>query len=297
MGRLTKLRLQSPAKINLYLAITGRRPDAYHNLVSLVAPVTWGDELDVEPAAAGFTLACDSAEVPAGGTNLVLKAAAAFAAATGWRGGAAFTLRKRIPLGAGLGGASSNATTAILGLNTLAGSPLDRDGLLGVAAAVGSDCALFLSRTPVVMRGRGERIEPLPKEPYGRIRGMRVLIFKPAFAISTPWAYARLAAEAPRAYVSPGGAEARLAAWIGKAGEPIDDLLYNTMERPAFSKFAALPLLLERIRARCGVAPRMSGSGSACFALLHEEVDAAPIEAMVRESWGPSAFVVETRIA
>jgi len=298
MGRL--LRMQShpaPAKINLFLAITGRRPDAFHNLVSVAAPLTWGDLIEAEPVAGPSTVSCDQPGVPTDGSNLVLKAAAAFAVATGWQQGVHFTIRKKIPFGAGLGGASTDAVAALRAMNGLSGGLLDREGLLQAAAAVGSDCPLFLAPGPVIMRGRGERIEPLPREAYGRIRGMRVLVFKPGFAVPTPWAYGRLAAEGPKSYVTLAGAEARLSAWLERAGEPIDSLLYNTMERPVFAKFPAVPLLLEQIRGRFGLAPRMSGSGSACFALLHEDVDAGPVEAQIRESWGPSAFVVETRLA
>jgi 4-diphosphocytidyl-2-C-methyl-D-erythritol kinase len=69
------------------------------------------------------------------------------------------------------------------------------------------------------------------------------------------------------------------------------------MEKVAFAKFAALPVLLDRLRERFGISPRMSGSGSACFALLHENDDAGAVEATIREAWGPSAFVTETRVA
>jgi 4-diphosphocytidyl-2-C-methyl-D-erythritol kinase len=74
-------------------------------------------------------------------------------------------------------------------------------------------------------------------------------------------------------------------------------LLFNSMEPPVFSKFAALPVLIGQIASRFGIAVRMSGSGSACFALLNERTDAGPVEAAVRAAWGPSAFFVETRIA
>lgn len=295
--RLSAQDIQAPAKINLFLAVTGRRTDGYHDLVSVAAPLTWGDSVRVEAGGGAFSLEVDDPRVPTDGSNLVLKAAAAFAKATGWAGGAHFSIRKKIPMGAGLGGASSDATSALLALNTLAGGPLDDAGLLGVASAVGSDCALFLGGVPVVMRGRGERVEPLPKEAYRRIRGMRVLLFKPGFPIPTPWAYARLAAEAPRAYVDPARAESMLASWLGDPSAPAASLLFNSMERAAFSKFTALPALLDLIRARFGILGRMSGSGSACFLLLDESTNAAPIEAVVREAWGPSAFVVESRIA
>jgi 4-diphosphocytidyl-2-C-methyl-D-erythritol kinase len=289
--------IPAPAKINLFLAVTGRRPDGFHELLSVAAPLVWGDTISVEPGGSSFSIECDNPDIPTDGDNLVIKAAAAFAAATGWKGGARFTLEKRIPAGAGLGGGSSDAAAALVALNALAGGPLDGTALASVASRVGSDCALFLSKVPVVMRGRGERVEPLPRETYRRIRGARVLIFKPGFAVSTAWAYARLAADAPRSYVRPAEAEARLASWTEKPGAPAADLLYNSMEPAVFAKFAALPALVGLIRERFGIATRMSGSGSACFALLNERTDAGPVVAAIRAAWGPSATIVETRIA
>lgn len=299
----------SPAKLNLMLAVMGRRTDGFHELVSVVAPVKWGDTLQTEPAA-DFSLVCDVAGVPTDGTNLILRAAEAFRVATGWRGGARFTLTKQIPLGAGLGGGSSNAVAALQSLNTLANRPLAHDQLLKIAATLGSDCPLFLAGGPVIMRGRGEQVERLPPAMAARLRDRRVLIFKPAFAISTAWAYAQLAAGAPRSYVAAAHAEARVAAWRDEPGaaapavrdtvpdEPprLDHLLFNSMEPPAFGKFPALPLLLEQIARRFGLGARMSGSGSACFALLGEQTPVQDVVAMIRAAWGPSAIAVETQL-
>jgi 4-diphosphocytidyl-2-C-methyl-D-erythritol kinase len=295
--RLSAHEFQAPAKINLFLAVTGRRPDGYHDLLSVAAPLLWGDAVAIEPGGSGFSVKSEDREMPTGTENLVVRAADAFARETGWAGGARFTVTKRIPMGSGLGGASSDATAALLGLNAACGSPLDPAGLLRVAASVGSDCALFLSKAPVVMRGRGERVEALPKEAYARFRGTRVLLFKPGFGVPTPWAYARIAEEAPRGYVAPARAEAMLASWISKAGAPLEGLLFNSMEKAVFSKFAAIPELLNLLHDRFGVSGRMTGSGSACFLLLHEDAEAAPIEAAIRDAWGRSALVVETRIA
>lgn len=285
----------APAKINLFLAVTGRRPDGFHELLSVAAPLVWGDAISVAVTGRSFSATCDVPGIPTDGSNLVLKAAAAFADATGWRGGAHFSISKRIPAGAGLGGASSDAAAALGALNRLAGAPLDEAGLARVASGVGSDCALFLSRGPVVMRGRGERVEALGPAASRRIRGRRVLVFKPGFAIPTAWAYGRLA-ESPQDYVSAADAEARLASWTSGPASA-EDLLFNSMERPAFAKFAALPLLLGIVRSRFGVSAGMSGSGSACFALLAEEADAGPVAAAVRDAWGSSAFVADTRFA
>lgn len=286
----------APAKLNLFLAVTGRRADGFHDLVSLVTPVEWGDTLTVA-AAVDFSLTCDDPTLPCDETNLVLRAARAFAAASGWRGGGQFSLVKRIPVGAGLGGGSSNAAAALRALNTLAGNPLEPAALSAVAAQVGSDCALFLHGGPVVMRGRGERVEDVAATPTARLHGRRVLIFKPGFGISTPWAYARMAAK-PETYLPAVQAEARLAEWLGANSATAERLLFNSMEAAAFAKYLALPTLLAELRVRWALAPRMSGSGSACFALLPESspVQVAAIVAAVRAAWGPSTWVVETRL-
>lgn len=340
------LTLTSPAKINLMLAITGRRPDGFHELVSVVAPLDWGDTLAIEVTAgvgaragtrrqAGdFALECDDPGVPLDGSNLVLKAAQAFRVATGWNGSARFSLQKRIPMGAGLGGGSSNAAAALRGLNQLAGAPLTPGELMTVAAGIGSDCALFLHEGPVVMRGRGERVEGLPESVAARLKGVPVLVFKPAFGIATAWAYAQLAAAAPASYVPAAEAEARLARWMAAAGkgatgsatalgaahlpagserggasEPpagvalaaggsvVDGLLFNNMEPPAFAKFPALPLMIEQLQREFGVSPRMSGSGSACFVLPPADAPLAGISATIRRCWGQSTFVVHAHLA
>lgn len=292
----TSVTMFSPAKLNLFLAITGRRADGFHELVSVAAPLDWGDTLRVERAEVD-SLSCDDPEVPLDGSNLVLKAAQAFRAASGGVGGARFALEKRIPIGAGLGGGSSNAAAALRALNRLAHAPLSGAALTEVAASVGSDCALFLQDGPVTMRGRGERVEPLPASSAARLRGRRVLVFKPAFGISTAWAYAQMAVRAPASYLPAADAEARLAGWAADGGAKAENLLFNNMETAAFTKFPALPLLLEQLGAEFGLRPRMSGSGSACFAFLDEGARAEVITARIREAWGESTFVVSARLA
>lgn len=292
----------SPAKINLFLAVTGRRADGYHDLVSVAAPLDFGDELSAEsgarsqePAGARFTLECAVPEVPGDGSNLVLKAAQAFAAAAGWQGGANFKLTKRIPLGAGLGGGSSNAVAALRALNRLSGAALGEAELAEIAGSLGSDCPLFSRNAPVIMRGRGERIAALPASAVARVRGRRVLLFKPGFSVSTAWAYGRMAEETPAHYRPAAEAEARLAAWVdGHA--PVEELLANNMEGVAFEKYPALPVLLAKLQREFGLAAGMSGSGSACFALLRDDTVTAPAVARIRECWGPAAFVQEARL-
>jgi 4-diphosphocytidyl-2-C-methyl-D-erythritol kinase len=286
----------SPAKINLFLAVTGRRADGYHDLVSVVAPLDFGDRLIAETgerkpeAGRQFGLECNEPEVPVDGNNLILKAAKAFVVATGWMEPVAFRLDKRIPVGAGLGGGSSNATATLLALNQLSGANLERVELAGLAAGIGSDCPLFLGGGPVIMRGRGERIESLPEPAARRLRGRKVLVFKPSFGVSTAWAYERMAANGPQSYLPAQEAERRIAAWIG-GNSDAGELLFNNLEPAVFRKFVALPVLLEDLRRGFGLAARMSGSGSSCFALLPSGGPVAEIVATIREAWGAVCFV------
>lgn len=291
----------SPAKLNLFLAITGRRPDGFHDLVSLVAPLTFGDTLEAQIADDEETrLTTTRADLAVDDTNLVLKAARAFRQRTGWAPGVRFHLDKRIPLGAGLGGGSSNAVAALRCLNTLAGHPLSDAQLEPLAAGLGSDCVLFLRRGPVVMRGRGERVESLPPPAARELSGREVVVFKPAFGISTPWAYAQMIAAGPSSYLAPAEAEERLRRWNEGEARGVENLLFNNLERPAFAKFLALPTLLEQIRSDFGLMPRMSGSGSACFALLPSEFGERDFDALrscIVDAWGTDAWVVRSSLA
>ncbi len=292
----------SPAKLNLFLAVTGRRADGYHDLVSVAAPLDFGDELSATRTGTGFTLTCNDPTVPTDESNLVLKAARAFAVATGWKNGANFKLTKRIPIGAGLGGGSSNAVAALRALNRLSGGALSEAQLAEIAGALGSDCPLFLQRAPAIMRGRGERIAPLPATAAARVRGRRVLLFKPGFGISTAWAYGRMASSSAKApadqqetYWPVAQAEARLAAWL-QGNAPVEELLANNMEAVAFGKYLALPVLRAKLQREFGIAARMSGSGSACFAVLPDDFSAAPLSAAIRAAWGPPVFAQEARL-
>jgi len=293
------LTLFAPAKINLFLAITGRRADGFHELVSLVAPLEWGDTLILEArvGAGADTLECATPGVPTDGSNLVLKAAAAFRQ----RAGAAappvhFKLLKSVPAGAGLGGGSSDAAAALRGLNQLATRPLDPEALRQCAAEVGSDVPLFLEAAPIVMRGRGEKITVLPAAAAAVLAGRELVVFKPPFGIPTAWAYGRMRAQAGGWYVPADTAEAALSAWLCAPAWAFLPL-GNNLEYPAFEKYLALPALLDELRTNFHLRCRMSGSGSACFALL-EPVSPRPlIERTIRDAWGPEAIIQFTRLA
>lgn len=285
----------SPAKVNLFLAVTGRRPDGFHELVSVAAQLRFGDTLRLEPAAGeGDSLECVMTGVPVDATNLVLRAARAWRSAGGEAPPVRFVLEKRVPPQSGLGGGSSNAVAALRGLERIATQPLGADALARIAAGLGSDCAMFLHDGPVIMRGRGERIEPLPETAAARLREGELLLVRPAVGVETAWAYGKLASGPPGSILAATEAESRLAAWVAGAGTN-DSLSFNSFEPVVFGKFVGFPVLGRRLAERHGLALRLSGSGSACFVWLNAGTDRGALVADVRDALGDTCLVERTR--
>ena len=283
----------APAKLNLSLAITGRRSDGFHELISLVAPLDLADTLTLD-VSRPLGLTCDDASLPVDGTNLVLKAAAAYvkrrpSAPTGH-----FHLTKKVPHGAGLGGGSSDAAAALRLLDQASGDPLGLEVLESLAAEVGSDCPFFIRGQAAIMRGRGERLEILPIAARAALAGRKVVLVKPPFGIPTPEAYGLLAKAGK--YRPSAQAEAELAAWIAQpAADP--SALGNDLAAPVFAKYLALPVGLASFRLFSGLNWQMTGSGSACFGFVSDGFDHARLRANVQRAWGPGAWVEETVIS
>ena len=281
------------AKLNLTLAITGRRADGFHELVSLVAPVALADTLTLEPGRP-LGLTCDDASLPVDGTNLVLKAAAAYVKRRPSAIVGHFHLIKKVPHGAGLGGGSSDAAAALRLLDEASGDPLGAEVLEALAAAVGSDCAFFVRGQAAIMRGRGERLEILPAAARAALAGRKVVLVKPPFGIPTPEAYGLLAKAGN--YRPSGQAEAELAAWVARpSADPF--VLGNDLAAPVFAKYLALPVGLASFRPISGANWQMTGSGSACFAFVSDGFEHARLREEVRRAWGQGAWVQETVIS
>ena len=281
------------AKLNLSLAITGRRADGFHELISLVAPIALADTLTLD-VGRPLGLTCDDASLSVDGSNLVLKAAAAYVKRRPSAPIGHFHLTKKVPHGAGLGGGSSDAAAALRLLDQASGDPLGLKVLETLAAEVGSDCPFFVRGQAAVMRGRGERLEILPLAARAALAGRKVVLVKPPFGVPTPEAYALLAKAGK--YRPAAQAEAELAAWIAQpAADP--SVLGNDLAAPVFAKYLALSVGLESFRRATGVNWQMTGSGSACFAFVSDGFDHARLRADVRRAWGPGAWVEETVIS
>jgi 4-diphosphocytidyl-2-C-methyl-D-erythritol kinase len=281
------------AKLNLTLAITGRRADGFHELVSLVASISLADHLALH-LGQPLGMTCDDSSLPTDETNLVLKAAAAYQRRRPDAVVGRFHLTKKIPHGAGLGGGSSDAAAALRLLDRAAGAPLGVAALEAIAAEVGSDCPYFIRSQSAMMRGRGERLEILSEAPRRALVGRRVLIVKPPFGVPTPEAYGLLAKAG--VYRAPAKAEAELAAWVAQpAADP--SLIGNDLEALVFGKHLALPVACDEIALKAGIRFRLTGSGSACFAFVSEGFEPTGVRSACVAAWGPGAWLADAVIS
>lgn len=181
----------APAKINLHLEVLGLRPDGFHELAMVMQTIELADTLRFSNTADGrISLSCDRADLPTDGSNLIVKAGELLKARSGFSElGAAIELEKRIPIGAGLAGGSSNGAAALVGLNALWGLGLSSAELHGMAAELGSDVPFCLNGGTQVCFGRGELLEAVAVDPEAL---PAVLLIKhPDSSVSTPWAYGR----------------------------------------------------------------------------------------------------------
>lgn len=188
---MADLIVHAPAKINLHLEVLGLRPDGFHELAMVMQSIDLADTLELRPTAdAAIRLVCDQTDLPTDGNNLIVRAGELLRSRSGLPElGARILLRKRIPIGAGLAGGSSDAAAALIGLNRLWGLNLQAAVLEELAAELGSDVPFCLDGGTQLCFGRGEVLEPVAA-PAALALGV-LLIKNPAVSVSTPWAYRR----------------------------------------------------------------------------------------------------------
>ena len=265
------------AKINLGLKVLDRRPDGYHDILSVFQTVDLCDSLRFEPLAAGCTeIVCSGLPVPSGPENLVHRAVEVLRAATGVRKGVRVFLEKRIPMGAGLGGGSSDAAAALRVLNRSWSLALSRGELHRLAGRLGSDVFFFLNPGTAVVSGRGEQVRYVPwaEEVF-------YLLVNPGFEVSTQWAYRNLKIGLTErsAYISfMGSTEGR---------EIRASRLFACLENDFMPLLAATYPEVERIRSaldRYGpLACSLSGSGSTLYGVFRDAKQSREAEAGLRD--------------
>lgn len=266
----------APAKINLTLRVLRRREDGFHEIETLMAPLSIFDTLEIErKESGGLVFTCSDASLPTDGSNLVVRAVEEFCGSFGFQPHVKIHLRKEIPHGAGLGGGSSDAATTLLALNHLFHTELPTEELMPLAASLGSDVPFFLVQSAAWCRGRGEKVEAAPLK-----QSVPVLLIKPPFGVPTPWAYKqwRDSLEIPGLDYGP-----QKFAW----GELVNDL-----ERPVFEKFLQLAEWKRRLREQPEVdGALMSGSGSTVFAVLKSRDVGMGLAQRVAAEFGPNLWV------
>lgn len=286
----SELIVLAPAKVNLILRILDRRSDGYHNLWSVMQTVTLQDEVRIRlrPGHEGIQLQCDVPELAVDRTNLVHRAASAVLARAGHSIGVEIDLRKRIPMGAGLGGGSSDAAATIVGLNQLLQLNWSLTQMAEVGQSLGSDVPFFLYGPTAIVSGRGETVQPVA------IEGFRwAVLVNPGFGVETKWAYSELAST--RKGVRP----------LSRLHQEIDhqrrirwsDLCAaaeNDFEAPVFAAHAGLREIKQALLDRGADIALLSGSGATVFGLFPDEIRARGAEAHCLRDNRLNVFVVST---
>lgn len=268
----------APAKLNLFLHITGRRPDGYHLLQSVFMLIDWCDTLHFERRDDGLITRTDETDpdlAPGSGDalpadDLTVKAARALQAACGTSLGVDIRLEKRIPSQAGMGGGSSDAASCLLALQRLWGVRLPADRLQALALSLGADVPFFLSGGHAWVEGIGEKISPI------QLPSARFVVVKPAPGVSTPAIFS--APELKRDTET-----ATIQGFAANAGGQIFGFGRNDLQPVARKLCPAISESLEWLENQ-GLQPRMTGSGSAVFAPLLQ-ADGLPDLSGIPSGW------------
>ena len=268
--------MRAYAKINLYLRVVGKRPDGYHELETLFERITLADELTFEPHPTQLVLTCNLPELSCGEDNLILKAARLLQKEAGIKQGAKIHLTKRIPIAAGLGGGSSDAATALIGLSRLWSLNLTQQSLIALGAQLGSDVAFFLYSTAyAVGTGRGEICQPVPAD----LKLAHVLVV-PNTPLSTPEIFkgSRFDLTAPRPSIK----ITQHALSNGSLSE-LASGLYNDLEPEAIRRCPVIGTIQTTLTQLGCLATRMSGSGPSVFGLCRNLEQAKQIAHTLRQ--------------
>lgn len=263
----------APAKVNLFLEVTGKRPDGYHELDTLFAKLAFGDRLEISagPELAGVELELVNncgCELAAGPDNLAVRAARAYLAEFGLADGVRITLDKRIPIGAGLGGGSADAGAVLRGLERIyAGESLpNMDRLLALGAKLGADVPVFVRREAFWRgRGIGDVLEPVDV----KTAMPHVVLVYPGVGVPTPAAYKKLVLGDPAEILTNCRGLNTIIASLGE-GETLQrwkSLLYNRLEKAVLPNWTSVADVRSELKSLGADAVLMSGSGATVFAL------------------------------
>jgi 4-diphosphocytidyl-2C-methyl-D-erythritol kinase len=291
-----RVTVRAPAKINLFLRITGRRPDGYHFLATWMQKVDLCDIIEMTPRAEGIDFRCEEDGIPWDHNNLVYRAADLFIQAIRGRGdtpafGVTIQLIKKIPVAAGLGGGSSDAAATLLAMNELFGFPLTSGELVALGMRLGADVPFFLAGHPAAFAtGIGEVIQPVSP-----LHGYSILLVNPGFPVSTRWVYHTFALTenentsnlaSLQEYTVEGMGCGSSGAVIGP-----ETVLVNDLETVTISRYPLIARLKDELLQSGAAHALMSGSGPTVFGLFADHREAEACYATCRLRFAVSCLV------
>ncbi len=252
------MKIYSPAKVNIRLKVIGRRPDGYHELVSIMAPVALYDTIELTALQEEeIRFSCQGRSVPENDGNIVWRAAKAFFSETELKKGVFIRLSKYIPVAAGLGGGSSNAACTLKALNDLWGNPLGFQQLAELAVSLGADVPFFLYEGPCIAKGIGEILEPITNWPK-----LWYVIIMPPIQVSTAWVYSNL-----KIKLTP-KADNDILNELINCSQNFAGLLENDLERVTAFHFPVIETIKKALVDTGAEGALMSGSGPSVFGVF-----------------------------
>ena len=274
MNSTSRVAFLAPAKLNISLEVFGKRPDGYHDIRSVMVPVSLYDEISVEETGEGIAIEVEGGSAPSDASNTCHKAARIFMERAGAPRGVRISIRKRIPAEAGLGGGSSDAAATLKGLLAVTGFAPPGELLLSMAAAVGADVPFFMCGRPALVEGLGERVTPLSwPVPFC------ALIVKPAFGLSTREGYEKLRRE-------PGVPPRRGAVPDFRSWDDLVSAVGNDFERAWADDRPEIGEIRRDLLAAGAAAAGMTGSGSAIYGLYRDEETAREAQGALSRNAG-----------
>ncbi len=276
------IELGSPAKINLFLKVTGKRPDGYHDLVSLMGCISLSDRVVLRTGAAAITVTCSFPGVPEDRSNLAVQAAELFYERYPASDRVAIEIEKQIPVGAGLGGGSSNAATVLRGLNAHYGQPFSVNQLIRMGASIGADVPFFLLGRPALATGIGERLTA-----FDGLDRWKVVVIYPGFSIPTASVYKKLNLGLTKC-------ENHLKAFsLKQNGFLPAQHLCNDLETVVIPRYPEIAAVKKKLLENGAIGALMSGSGSSVFGLFADSQTARLAGKALAAHYGGAVFVVD----
>lgn len=293
---INQVSLRAPAKVNLFLAATGKRADGFHEINSVMSTIQFSDQVTLSKTRKNEEVLCVCKDDPtlSGPNNLACRAILEWRKFTGDRTGVKVSIIKRIPKMAGLGGGSSDAVATLRALNLLHGQPLRHSELLEIAEKLGSDCPFFLGNGLAQVKGKGEKVIQISGNKKEELNGRRIFFFQPPFGFRTPLLYQLLAKES--LYSNSEWAEESFQKWKNGA-IPVCKFLYNDFENIILRKYLFLDPLFKELEKRFGLKFHVSGSGSSCFSFAPENLSSKQVKDLVKKLLGENSHFWVSRIS